>query len=105
VKIDFTQKLKTLSGTNLKASDAVDAADVTLQDVTTNALLVPNPDTKDFNGHAAAFKLALRISNTPTGCDLSREEVLTITRAVGRVYGPAVCGPVDILFDGQETAT
>jgi hypothetical protein len=101
MRVDFTKKLKTVKGTYLKASDAPDAEDVTLADIATNALLLPDTETKDFAGHAKAFKLALRISNSPRDCEIQRDEVARITQAIGRAYGPAVCGPADILFDGE----
>lgn len=101
MRIDFTKKLRALNGGFLKASEAPDAEDVRLQDVSTNALLLPFPESKDFAAHAKAFKLALRISNSPADCEVDRDEITRITQAIGRVYGPAVCGPADMLFDGE----
>jgi hypothetical protein len=101
MRIDFTKRLQTLNGTFLKAADTPDAEDVRLQDIATNALLLPAPESKDFAAHAKAFKLALRISNSPSDCEVDRDEIARITQAIGRAYGPAVCGPADILFDGD----
>jgi hypothetical protein len=101
MKIDFTQKLMQINGSPIKLTDKPDAADATLQDIVTEALMAPNPAVDVFDVHSAGFKLASRISKRPTACELSREEVLTITRAVGRVYRSAgMCGPVDMLLDG-----
>ncbi|MDX8537073.1 hypothetical protein RFM23_05475 [Mesorhizobium abyssinicae] len=105
MKIDFTQKLLTITGIPLKASADRDASDLTLQDVSTNALLTPAPAQQpgrevSFADSANAFKLALRISNAPEACDVKSEEITQIKQAIGRIYGPNVCGPVEMLLEG-----
>lgn len=100
MKIDFTQPLMTLKGTPLKMTEDLGSPDITLADVATNALLTPPREPKSFDENANAFKLALRISNEPSSCEVKSEEVTLIKQAIGRVYGPNVCGPVEILLEG-----
>lgn len=100
MKINFLSVLRTIKGEAIKSSEAKDAPDFTLQDAAINALLAPHPDAKDFAGSASAFKLALRINNEASACEVKNEEVVQIKEAIGRMYGPIVCGPVEMLLEG-----
>lgn len=101
MKIDFTKPLMTIKGTPLKMTEDPGSPDTTLADVATNALLIPARDPRPFDENAAAFRLALRISNDPAACDVKSEEITLIKQAIGRNYGPNVCGPADILLEGE----
>ncbi len=100
MKIDFTKPLLSIKGTPLKMTEDPGSPDTTLADVATNALLVPAREPKTFDENANTFKLALRISNEPAACEVKSEEITLIKQAIGRVYGPNVCGPADLLLEG-----
>lgn len=100
MKIDFTKKLLSIKGEPLRATEDPGSPEITLGDVATNALLTPAREPKTFDENANAFKLALRINNEPAACDVKSEEITLIKQAVGRIYGPNVCGPVDMLLEG-----
>ncbi|MFK0687997.1 hypothetical protein ACFX5Q_07300 [Mesorhizobium sp. IMUNJ 23033] len=100
MKIDFTKPLLTIKGTPLKMTEDPNSPDTTLADVVTNALLIPSRDPMPFDENANAFKLALRINNEPANCEVKSEEITLIKQAIGRNYGPNVCGPADILLEG-----
>lgn len=100
MKIDFTKKILSIKGEPLRATDDPASAEITLGDVATNALLTPSREPKTFDENASAFKLAMRISNEPSACDVKSEEITLIKQAIGRIYGPNVCGPADMLLEG-----
>jgi len=101
MKIDFTKALLTIKGAPIKSSSEPDAPDLTLQDAAVNALLMPAEKGATFDQSANAFKLALRISNSPADCDVKSEEISQIKQAIGRIYGPIVCGPAEVLLEGN----
>ena len=104
MKIDFTKKLMTIKGVPLKASMEPDAPELTLQDIATQGLFTPLPQGEGSQSKAVdAFKLALRISNTPKACEISAAESTMIKEGVGRAcgYAPNVCGPVELLLEGD----
>lgn len=101
MKIDFTKKLLSIKGEPLKQADEPGSPEITLQDVATNALLLPAREPKTFDENANMFKLALRISNEPAACEVKSEEISLIKQAIGRVYGPNVCGPAEVLLEGE----
>jgi hypothetical protein len=72
---------------------------MTLQDAATNAFLMPAEKGASFDQSANAFKLALRISYGPSDCEVKSEEITQIKQAIGRIYGPVVCGPAEVLLE------
>ncbi|MBZ9986054.1 hypothetical protein LB572_02970 [Mesorhizobium sp. BH1-1-5] len=126
MKIDFTKPLMALDGTPLKASPDPKGPDMTLQDAAISGLLAaPKDGQGTVRAAADAFKLALRISNAckedtdrlaahvkehgdpsgfkAIGCEIDAAESTVIKEGVGRAfnYAPNVCGPVDLLLEGQ----
>lgn len=104
MKIDFTKPLMNIKGKALRMGADADAPILTLQEVATTGLFAPLPGDKGSPKQAAdAFKLALRISNSATCCEIDAAESTLIKDGVGRAfqYQPAVCGPVELLLEGE----
>lgn len=104
MKIDFTKPLLTIKGEPLRQGLEADAPTMTLESAATAGLFAPLSADKGNPQQAAdAFKLALRISNNPTCCEITAAESTLIKEGVGRAFGnqPAVSGPVELLLEGD----
>ena len=100
MKIDFTQVLKTLDGTEMKVpGDKV----FTLAMATTEALLASYEDEKSLSGEekASRYTLALAIHASVEPLDLKVEDVALIKKLVAKGYGPLIVGQAWMLLDPQ----
>lgn len=78
----------------------------TLCDVCSEAMLaVFDADAKEGGKvRYIRWQFAGKIINADGPLELSAEEIVTIKDRVGRMYGPAIVGPVYDLLEGKEDA-
>jgi len=74
----------------------------TMQTACQMALLAQvDPNFRDAAAKNERFKLAARIADNPSACELKSEEITEIKTAVGELYGPLFVGRVvQMLEDG-----
>jgi hypothetical protein len=91
MKVDFTRKLVTLAGENIKYATK---DQTTLMDVSLDALLTPMQDEQNLSGEEKAkrYVLATRIYSNKTDVDLETDEISLIKRLIGKLFGPLIVG-------------
>jgi hypothetical protein len=91
MKIDFTRKLTTLAGESIRYNQKDETS---LMDISLDALLTPMQDDQNLSGEEKAkrYVLATRIYSNPAEIDVTVEEVSTLKKLIGKLFGALVVG-------------
>lgn len=114
MKIDVTQQIKELDGTPMvtgkqicrMCGQVVDETEpMTVQLAAIKSLTASFRDEQSLPGDEkiARFHLALRLTDEDAP-DLQVEDIATIKRLVGKMYGPVVVGRIWAILDPLEKA-
>ncbi len=101
MKIDFSQSIRKLDGTEVKKEDKTN---FTLADVACEAVL-SEPEGKKYSGQEKSRRYALAIkihghNNLPL--ELSVEDIVLIKEGIAEIYAPLVSGQAWDMFDKQD---
>lgn len=103
VAIDFKTPIRALDGTPLAASEK-DATPVTLGQVAETALITPPPG-EQLSAEEKTRRYAIAVKIHAGRDPLTVEEIATVKRAVGQLYGPLVVGRAWEMLDPATSPT
>jgi hypothetical protein len=98
MKINFTQPLKTLDGTELK----IEGKTRTTAQAVMDSLLFIFQDEANLPGEEKVkrYKLANRIYQSKCETDLTIEEAALIKKLTGKLFGPLIVGQIWSILEG-----
>ena len=104
MKIDYNQKLKSLSGKELKDNQTNE--DLCLKDVCANALLGLFDDERKLEGKEKLrrYQLANKIYGAKEPIELKSEEITLLKTLVSKAYAALISGQVWKILDPAEKA-
>lgn len=109
MKIDTTQTIKNLDGTDLKAQVPGDEEGktrleaLTLKTVMVNSLMSNNQNDKaEGNQKAKRWNLALKVQKEDV-VELSAEQITMVKKLIGQGYATAVVGPAFTMLEELES--
>jgi hypothetical protein len=90
MRIDFSQRLKSIDGSELTEN----GKPLTLGVIAVNALLevVPKNEDPTADVKVQRWKIAQRVAGADGDVDITVEEIVLVKRLIGVAYGPLVVG-------------
>ena len=101
MKIDITQKIKGLDG--IKAlPNSETMKDLTLKDVSINAILAPEEKQKDGKGKYTDYEIFVKLRDAKKEIELSSEEISRIKEKGALVLGVLVYGQIVDMLEKKD---